>query len=95
MIGGQMAGMTGFRPSRRSYRAGPSEFHHLVTFEVAIDDVQPLNRKASYGVFNDVLATPAGPDRDLAIDAWCQDVWAAFHESRQTIVDLLREHGIT
>jgi len=47
------AGMASFRPGRRSYRAGPSEFRDLVTFEVAIDDVQPLNRKASHGVFND------------------------------------------
>jgi hypothetical protein len=42
----------------------------------------------------DVLAVPPGPERDKAIDAWCESVWAAFHESRQTIVDLLRERGI-
>jgi hypothetical protein len=55
----------------------------------------PLPRDRGNMTAADVLATPAGPDRDLAIDAWCRDVWAAFHESRQTIIDLLREHGIT
>ena len=44
----------------------------------------------------DVLAKPAGGERDRAIDAWCASVWAAYREgSRQTIVDLLRQYGIT
>jgi hypothetical protein len=42
----------------------------------------------------DVLAVVPGPERDKAIDAWCESVWAAFHESRQPIVDWLRERGI-
>lgn len=42
----------------------------------------------------DVLAVPAGPDRDLAIDAWCRSVWSAFRGSQQTILDLLQEHRI-
>lgn len=42
----------------------------------------------------DVLAVPPGPDRDLAIDAWCRSVWTAFRDSRDTIVELLRQHGI-
>ena len=42
----------------------------------------------------EVLAAPAGPGRDLAIDAWCQSVWAAFHDSRQAIVELLQEQRI-
>jgi hypothetical protein len=41
-----------------------------------------------------VLAVPAGPERDRAIDAWCESVWATFHECRQLIADLLRERGI-
>ena len=41
-----------------------------------------------------VLAVPAGPDRDLAIDAWCRSVWSAFRDSHQTIIDLLRENQI-
>ena len=44
----------------------------------------------------DVLAKPAGPERDRTIDAWCQSVWTPYREgSRQTIIDLLRQYGIT
>jgi hypothetical protein len=43
---------------------------------------------------SDVLIAAAGPERDRAIDDWCRSVWAAFRESRQTIVDLLREYQI-
>lgn len=42
----------------------------------------------------DVLAAPAGPERDKAIDAWCVSVWEAFRESHQVLADLLRERGI-
>jgi len=40
----------------------------------------------------DVLAAPAGADRDQAIDAWCASVWTACSGSRQTIIDLLQEY---
>ena len=42
----------------------------------------------------DVLAANAGPERDRAIEDWCKSVWAACIASRQTIVDLLREHRL-
>lgn len=42
----------------------------------------------------DVLAAPPGPERDRAIDEWCQSVWTAFRDNRQTIIDLLREYQI-
>ncbi len=42
----------------------------------------------------DVLAAPAGPERDRAIDAWCASVWEAFRDCRQTVAALLREYGI-
>src|SRR5262245_20532895 len=42
----------------------------------------------------DVLAAPEGRERDQAIDVWCRGVWAAFRDSRQTIIDLLREYQI-
>lgn len=42
----------------------------------------------------DVLAVPAGTERDQAIDDWCRSVWEAFGGSRQAIVDLLQEYGI-
>ncbi len=41
-----------------------------------------------------VLAAPAGPERDRAIGAWCNSVWQAFRESHNTVAHLLREHGI-
>ena len=42
----------------------------------------------------DVLAAPAGAERDQAIDDWCQSVWTAFSSNRQIIIDLLREYRI-
>jgi hypothetical protein len=42
----------------------------------------------------DVLARPAGPERDAAIDAWCRSVWAAYAESRPAVMALLAEYGI-
>jgi hypothetical protein len=42
----------------------------------------------------DVMAAPAGPARDAAIDAWCASVWHACAEHRQTVVDLLKEYRI-
>jgi hypothetical protein len=43
----------------------------------------------------DVLAAPAGTERDQAIDDWCRSVWSAFIDNRQMIVDLLREYQLT
>src|ERR1700734_1590756 len=40
----------------------------------------------------DVLAAPAGPERETAIDNWCRSVWAAFGANRETIIALLQEH---
>jgi hypothetical protein len=55
----------------------------------------PLPKACGSMTVVDVLGTPEGPDRDLAIDAWCRSVWGAFRESHQTIVKLLQEHRIT
>ena len=41
-----------------------------------------------------VMAAPAGPERDTAIDAWCASVWNAFADNRERIVDLLDRHRI-
>jgi hypothetical protein len=43
----------------------------------------------------DVLAAPAGPERDMAIDNWCRSVWTSFRGNRQTIIAVLREYQIT
>ena len=41
-----------------------------------------------------VMAASPGPDRDCAIDAWCASVWAAFHDSHDTVLDLLERQGV-
>jgi hypothetical protein len=42
----------------------------------------------------DVLAAPAGHERDAAIDRWCEAVWADFQHNRDEIVRLLQEYKI-
>ena len=42
----------------------------------------------------DVLAAPAGAERDAAIDEWCRSVWTALSGHRQAIETLLRENTI-
>lgn len=42
----------------------------------------------------DVLAAPAGPERDAAIENWCRSVCSAFSANRELVIDLLREYGI-
>jgi hypothetical protein len=39
----------------------------------------------------DVMASPAGTERDAAIDRWCESVWAEYQASRDVIVRLLHE----
>jgi hypothetical protein len=43
---------------------------------------------------HDVMAVPAGAERDAAIDRWCQSVWNEFQNSRDTIIGLLQEYHI-
>jgi hypothetical protein len=43
---------------------------------------------------SDVMAAPAGREREHAIRAWCATVWAAFADSRERIVGLLHDEGI-
>lgn len=54
----------------------------------------PLPRGRGSITAIDVIAAPAGPERDRAIDAWCASVWEAFRESHRAVAELLREHGI-
>lgn len=42
----------------------------------------------------DVLAAPAGPARDEAIDAWCASVWSAYAGARPVVDALLRQEGV-
>ena len=43
---------------------------------------------------SDVLAAPAGPERDKAIDAWCVSVWTPWEANRGILAELLMRHGI-
>lgn len=43
---------------------------------------------------SEVLAAPAGPDRDKAIDAWCVSVWTPWEANRGILAELLKNHGI-
>ncbi len=63
------AGMAGFVPTRRSFRAGRSTRRGLQTFEIPIDEVEPLVRESSsHGVFNDSGADrPEGTARDRVV----------------------------
>lgn len=42
----------------------------------------------------DVMARPAGPRRDQAIEEWCGAVWEAYGESREAVKELLSKNGI-
>ena len=42
----------------------------------------------------DVMRFAEGPERDEAIDRWCEAVWEAFRENRASVVDLLRQYGV-
>ena len=42
----------------------------------------------------DVLAAPAGADRDRAIDAWCASVWDTYQESHEAVARHLRDLGV-
>ena len=42
----------------------------------------------------DVLATPAGPERDQAIDAWCAAVWEVYRDNEPAVSAFLRQHGV-
>jgi hypothetical protein len=47
------AGMETFAATGQSFRAGPSPWPELQTFQVAVNDVKPLLRNGTHGVFND------------------------------------------
>jgi len=42
----------------------------------------------------DVLSAPCGPERDRAIDNWCEAVWNACADNRDTIVALVQEYQL-
>lgn len=42
----------------------------------------------------DVVAAPEGPERNAMIHGWARDVWNAYAQSRDPVVELLRRRGI-
>ena len=42
----------------------------------------------------DVLAAPEGAERDAMIHGWARDVWNAYAQSREHVVELLTRRGI-
>ncbi len=42
----------------------------------------------------EVLAAPAGDERDRAIDAWCASVWEAYESAAPAVRSLLLEYDI-
>jgi len=42
----------------------------------------------------DVMAAPAGVERDRAIDAWCAAVWAAYRDVASSVAALATAHGL-
>ena len=61
------AGMIGFLPVRCSFRVDPSECAGLTVVDVPIDDVEPLNRSLSHGIFNDDGPKRTARDRVVRI----------------------------
>lgn len=41
-----------------------------------------------------VIAVPAGPARDAAIERWCESVWSAFAANRSVVIALLHEYDL-
>jgi Family of unknown function (DUF5946) len=52
----------------------------------------PTNRGAITAA--EVLAEPAGPERDAAIDTWCAAVWEAYSDNRLVVMELLKHYAI-
>jgi hypothetical protein len=54
----------------------------------------PLPEHRGSMTAQDVMAVPAGAERDRAIDAWCAAVWEAYRESAPFVARLAHEHGL-
>jgi hypothetical protein len=59
------AGMEGFVPASASYRADLCAFPGREIAAIAVDEVEPLSRQLSHGVFND--SPESGPARQRVI----------------------------
>lgn len=61
------AGMPSTNLPVRSFQSGPSPLAELAVFYVAVDDIEPVQRKGSHGVFNDNVEFGTAHDRVLRI----------------------------
>ena len=41
-----------------------------------------------------VIAAPAGAERDEMIQRWCSSVWEAYRDNRRVVAELLNKHKI-
>lgn len=53
--------------SQHAFVSGPSPWPNLPVFELAVDDIRPVVRKASHGVFNDNIEFGTAHDRVVRI----------------------------
>ena len=53
----------------------------------------PLPGERGTMTARDVIAVPAGRERDRALDAWCASVWGAYGESHGRVTELLVQLG--
>src|SRR5438093_9328924 len=61
------AGMVGFNPPQRSFRSASSDVLGRALFEIAVDQVEPLRRELSHGVFNNSAESGSAHDRVVSI----------------------------
>lgn len=78
-------GFTG-RQVQRAHMMLAKRTRHWPTF--------PLPESRGSMTALDVMAAPAGAERDRAIDAWCAAVWDAYREIAVAVAQLAREHGL-
>lgn len=57
--------------------------------------VFPLPQERGRVTVFDVFAAAEGRERDTMIDLWCASVWQVYRQSHHSIVELLRQHGIS
>lgn len=76
----------------KSFTGKQAQKAHMQLAKQRRDWVRPAlpKERGAIGVA-DVLAAAPGEARDAMIRAWCVSVWEAWRESRQQIVELVRD----
>jgi hypothetical protein len=68
--------------------------HQLLTRRKQIWPHIELPEQRGAVTATDVMGKPIGPERDSAVDTWCESVWTAFQASHGTIRREMRKRGI-